>query len=82
MPFYVYVLGSIKNKLKKTYVGWTNNLTKRLDKHNRGKGAKATRGRKWKIIYSKKYESKKEVMSKEYHFKKNRKFRKYLSSKI
>lgn len=82
MPFYVYVLGSVKNGLRKTYVGWTNNLIKRLNKHNCGKGAKSTRGRKWKIIYSKKYNSKKEVMSQEYYFKRNRKFRKYISSKI
>ena len=53
MTFYVYILGSKKRGRKKTYVGWTNNLIKRLQKHNSGKGAKSTKGRKWKIIYKK-----------------------------
>jgi len=82
MAFYVYILGSKKRGKKKTYVGWTNNLIKRLQKHNTGIGAKSTKGRKWKIIYKKKYDSKKKVMSQEYYLKKNRKLRKYLSDKI
>ena len=83
MPFYVYVLGSKKrNQLKKTYVGWTDNLKKRLSKHNLGKGAKSTRGRKWKVLYSEVLKSKSEVLKKEYKIKKNRKLRKFLSNKI
>ena len=82
MTFYVYILGSKKSGRKKTYVGWTNNLIKRLQKHNSGKGAKSTKGRKWKIIYKKKYNLKIKAMSEEYYFKKNRKLRKYLSNKF
>jgi len=82
MTFYVYILGSKKRGIKKTYVGWTNNLIKRLQKHNSGKGAKSTKGRKWKIIYKKKYNLKIKAMSEEYYFKKNRKLRKYLSNKF
>ena len=82
MTFYVYMLGSKKRGRKKTYVGWTNNLIKRLQKHNSGKGAKSTKGRKWKIIYKKKYNLKIKAMSEEYYFKKNRKLRKYLSNKF
>ena len=41
-------------KIKKTYVGYTNNLVKRLKKHNNSKGAKSTKGLKWQIIYKKK----------------------------
>ena len=59
-----------------TYVGYTNNLTKRIKLHNLGKGAKFTRGRKWKLIYKEKYKSKKEAISREYYIKKNRSFRK------
>ena len=62
-------------KIKKTYVGYTNNLKKRLKLHNEGKGAKFTRGRRWKIIYSEKYSTKREATSREYYIKKNRKFR-------
>jgi len=81
MVFYVYVIGS-KKKPARTYVGWTNNLKKRLLKHNLGKGAKFTRGRKWKILYSVILDSKKEAMKKEYQIKKNRKLRSQLRCKI
>ena len=55
-----------------TYVGYTKNLKKRISLHNAGKGAKFTRGRKWKLIYKEKLNSKKEAISREYYIKKNR----------
>ena len=58
-----------------TYVGYTNNLKKRISLHNAGKGAKFTRGRKWILIYKEKFKSKKEAISREYYIKKNRKLR-------
>ena len=58
-----------------TYVGYTNNLNKRIALHNCSKGAKFTRGRKWKLIYKEKYQSKKEAISREYYIKNNRTFR-------
>jgi putative endonuclease len=58
-----------------TYVGYTNNLTKRINLHNSGKGAKFTRGRKWILIYKEKFQSKKEAISREYYIKKNRSLR-------
>ena len=75
MSFFVYLLGNKKNKRITTYVGYTNNLKKRLKLHNDGKGAKFTRGRKWKVIYYEKFITKKEAISREYYIKKNRKFR-------
>ena len=69
--YYVYVLKS-KSSKPITYVGYTNNLNKRIKLHNNGKGAKFTRGRKWVLIYSEKYKSKKEAISREYYIKKNR----------
>ena len=56
-------------------MGHTNNLKKRLNLHNKGKGAKFTRGRSWKVIYSEKFLTKREAMSREYYIKKNRKIR-------
>ena len=50
-----------------TYVGYTNNLKKRISLHNLGKGAKFTKGRKWKLIYMEKMKSKKEAISREYY---------------
>ena len=55
-----------------TYVGYTNNLKKRINLHNLGKGAKFTRGRKWILIYKEKYKTKKEAISREYYIKNNR----------
>ena len=72
------MLKSVNNKIIKTYVGYTNNLNLRLKKHNTSKGAKSTRGFKWKIIYKKRFYDKRQAMSFEYHLKKDRKKRKYL----
>ena len=58
-----------------TYIGYTNNINKRLALHNSGKGAKFTRGKKWKLIYKKKYNSKHTAMVEEYKLKKNYKLR-------
>ena len=74
MNFFVYMLKSL-GKVSVTYVGYTNNLKKRIDLHNNDKGAKFTRGRKWKLIYKEKINSKKEAISREYYIKKNRKLR-------
>ena len=75
MIYYVYMLKS-KGIKQVTYVGYTNNLKKRIRLHNSGKGAKFTRGRKWMLIYKEKFKSKKEAISREYYIKKNRSLRK------
>ncbi len=81
MSFYVYLIIT-KNKHKLiSYVGYTNNLKSRLKKHNSSLGAKFTRGRKWKLIYQKKYSTKSKAMSEEYKLKKNYKLRKEIKEK-
>ena len=75
MNYAVYlILTSVKNKTI-SYVGYSNNIEKRLKLHNSGKGAKFTRGRIWKIIYFKYFKSKSKAMKEEYKFKKNRNLR-------
>jgi putative endonuclease len=74
MTFYVYMLKS-KSTKPITYVGYTNDLKKRIILHNSGKGAKFTRGRKWILIYEEKFKSKKEAISREYYIKNNRTLR-------
>ncbi len=64
-----------------TYVGYTNNLTKRIYLHNSGKGAKFTRGREWVLIYKEKFKSKKEAISREYYIKTNRSLRNNIKKK-
>jgi putative endonuclease len=79
MCFYVYMLKSLGSK-SVTYVGYTSNLKKRIELHNSGKGAKFTRGRKWKLIYEEKIETKSKAISRESYIKKNRKLRNLLKS--
>ena len=74
MNYFVYMLKSL-GKDPVTYVGYTNDLEKRINLHNNNKGAKFTRGRKWKLIYKEKLNSKKEAISREYYIKKNRTLR-------
>ncbi len=75
MKYFVYLIIS-KNKQKYlSYVGYTNNLKKRLAKHNASKGAKFTKGRKWSLAYIKIYKNKSIAMKEEYKLKKNFKLR-------
>jgi len=81
MSYYVYMLKLISKK-SITYVGYTKDLKKRIGLHNSGKGAKFTRGRKWKLIYKEKYSSKNKAISREYYIKKNRKLRNQIKDKF
>jgi len=63
-----------------SYIGYTNNLKKRIKLHNSGKGAKFTRGRKWKLIYKEKFRSKSKAISREYYIKKNKTLRNKLKN--
>ena len=74
MSFYVYMLVS-KGDKPVSYVGYTSNLKNRIKLHNTGKGAKFTKGRKWKLIYKEKFTSKNKAISREYYIKKNRTIR-------
>ena len=78
--YFVYMLLSL-DKFKHTYVGYTKNLSDRLKLHNCGKGAKYTKGRSWKIIYSKKFTTKSEALKSEYKLKNNFLLRKKIKNK-
>ena len=80
MTFYVYMLKS-KGIKPVTYVGYTKDLDNRINLHNIGKGAKFTRGRKWRLIYKEKFKSKKEAISREYYIKKNKSLREKIKKK-
>ena len=75
MVYYVYLIKTIDGYLKKSYVGYTNNLNNRITKHNLNIGAKSTKGYKWEYIYKKKFYSKSKALSFEYKLKKDRKER-------
>ena len=80
MTYHVYMLKSLSKK-PVTYVGYTKDLKKRIDLHNSCKGAKFTRGRKWKLIYKEIYSTKKEAISREYYIKNNKSLRKKIKEK-
>jgi putative endonuclease len=74
---FVYLLLA-KPNYNLSYVGWTNNLKKRIKLHNEGKGAKFTRGRKWKLVYFEILNTKSEALKREIKLKKDRKLRNYI----
>ena len=76
MPYFVYlIVNEDKSKKRFSYVGYTGDIKKRLNLHNSGKGAKFTRGKKWKLVYYEKYDSKSEAMKNEHVLKKDYKLR-------
>ncbi|MBK8981893.1 MAG: GIY-YIG nuclease family protein [Ignavibacteria bacterium] len=65
--YYTYIIES--EQTGKFYIGQTNNLEGRLNKHNLGK-VFSTKGRgPWKLIYSKGFNSRSEAMSHEKELK-------------
>lgn len=75
MPCYVYVLGSNDPRGRRTYVGWTTDLERRLLEHNSGTGARSTRGRRWQLLYAEIYRTRGQALSREWHLKRDRAFR-------
>ena len=72
MVYYVYLIKTLDSFYKKSYVGYTNNLNDRIQKHNKNLGAKSTKGYKWELVYKKKFYSKNKALSFEYKLKKDR----------
>tara|TARA_B100001778_G_scaffold198886_1_gene164101 strand:+ start:367 stop:618 length:252 start_codon:yes stop_codon:yes gene_type:complete len=78
MSYFVYLITSKDKKKTISYVGYTNDLDKRIKLHNSNRGAKFTKGKKWKLIYYERYKTKVQAMKYEYTLKKNY----YLRNKI
>ncbi len=78
MPSFVYVLGSRAKHRMLTYVGWTTDVDRRLGQHNAGTGARSTRGRVWVLLHTEQFRTRRQAMSREWHLKRDRKFRKRL----
>ncbi|MBP6857821.1 MAG: GIY-YIG nuclease family protein [Candidatus Pacebacteria bacterium] len=72
--YFVYIL---ECKDKTLYTGSTNDIEKRLETHNLGKGAKYTRGRlPVKLKYNEAFETKGEALKRESEIKKLNKIQK------
>lgn len=67
--WYLYIV-QCNDEGKTLYTGITNNLDKRIAKHNAGTGAKYTKGRgPVQLIYSEKFANKSEAAKREYAVK-------------
>ena len=75
MVYYVYLIKTLDGFINKSYVGYTNDLLKRINNHNNNSGAKSTKGYKWELIYKKRFYSKNKALSFEYKLKKDKKER-------
>ncbi len=73
MPAFGYVLWN--KRRKRTYVGWTLDLERRLGQHNGAGGAKFTRGGTWLLIYAERHRTRNGAMRREVALKRDRKFR-------
>ena len=82
MDCFVYVLGSSRGSRRVTYVGWSNDVMRRLARHNAGKGARTTRGSAWVLLHSEWFPTRREAMSREWHLKRDRDFRRALSASL
>ena len=80
MRYYIYLLISKRLNGYISYVGYTNNIKKRLNLHNSSKGAKFTKGSIWKVIFQKKFSTRSIAMREEYKLKKNSKLRNHLKN--
>ena len=64
---YTYI---VKCSDETLYTGWTNDLEKRIEMHNSGKGAKYTKARlPVELVYYEAFDTKEEAMSREWHIK-------------
>jgi putative endonuclease len=79
---FVYVLATSASGRTLTYVGWTNDLERRLKQHNDGSGAKSTRGRAWTLLYAERFDTASEAMSREWRLKRDRVFRAQLRASV
>ena len=77
--YYTYILYS--KKIDKYYVGSTDNLEWRLERHNMDWGKYTKRGIPWIMVYNEKYHTKKEALKRELEIKK-KKSKKYIESLI
>ncbi len=81
-PAFVYLLGCSDRHGLRTYVGWTNDIARRLKRHNGGTGARSTRGRAWQLLYVEFFDNRIDAMRREVALKRSRTLRRKLSAGI
>jgi len=66
--YYVYVLKSKKDN--KLYIGYTNDLKKRIQQHNKGKNFSTAHRRPFSLVYYEAFKSQKDATAREKQLKK------------
>jgi len=79
MPYFVYILESERDG--SYYIGYTNNLEERLDRHNHGRSQYTKAKVPWKLIHHEPFESRSEAMKREREIK-GKKNREYIVSLV
>ena len=75
MEYFTYILFS--ESINKYYIGYTNDINRRLSEHNRVKGKFTDKGIPWKLVYSEHFSTKAEAQTREKQIK-SKKSRKYI----
>ncbi len=78
--YFVYILQSLKDQTY--YVGYTQNLTKRLKAHNAGKSTYTKSHRPYKLIYQESFWIKKEAKQRELYLKQYANIKKFLQTRV
>lgn len=65
--YYVYVLFSVNNKV--LYIGYTNNIKRRLVEHNTNKSFSTKNQGRWVLVYCEMYRSKEDAVKREHRLK-------------
>ena len=78
--YHVYVIQSLK--MKNLYYGFTTDLAKRLESHNRGSNKATSNGVPWKLIYCETYRSEKDARAREIKLKNYGNSRTHLKKRI
>ncbi len=79
MPYFVYILQSLKDE--SYYVGHTQNIESRLNRHNQGR-TKYTKARSpWEIVFSEEHADRSAAMKRESQIK-GRKSKKYIQDLV
>jgi len=79
MPFYVYILQSLKDG--SYYIGSINNLEDRIERHNQGRSQYTRAKRPWKLVYSEERPDRSSAVRRENQIK-NRKSKDFIETLV
>ena len=75
MKYFVYILQSKKNN--KFYIGFSDDVERRLSQHNAGRNKSTKSGVPWELRYQEEFDDRKKAMNREKEIK-DKKSKKYI----